>query len=44
MSPEINHHGVHRLPDELRGRLKGLWELHPQSEQQMRGRLFVSAP
>jgi hypothetical protein len=35
---------VDRLPAELRVRLKGLWELHPQSEDQMRGRLFVTAP
>ena len=40
---EIDHHGVDRLPDELRARLTGLWELHPQSEEQMRGRLFVGA-
>jgi catechol 2,3-dioxygenase-like lactoylglutathione lyase family enzyme len=41
---EIDHHGVDRLPAELRARLKALWDLHPQSEEQMRGRLFVSAP
>ncbi|HEX3688924.1 MAG TPA: VOC family protein [Solirubrobacteraceae bacterium] len=41
---EIDHHGVDRLPAELRARLTKLWELHPQSEEQMRGRLFVSAP
>jgi catechol 2,3-dioxygenase-like lactoylglutathione lyase family enzyme len=41
---EIDHHGADRLPAELRSRLMGLWDLHPQSEEQMRGRLFVSAP
>ena len=32
---------VERLPDDLRGQLKGLWESHPQSDENMRGRLFV---
>jgi catechol 2,3-dioxygenase-like lactoylglutathione lyase family enzyme len=41
---EIDHHGVDRLPAELHSRVRALWDLHPQSEQQMRGRLFVSAP
>jgi catechol 2,3-dioxygenase-like lactoylglutathione lyase family enzyme len=38
---EVDHHGVERLPDDLRGQLKGLWESHPQSDENMRGRLFV---
>ena len=38
---EIDHHGVDRLPDELRDRLKWLWELNPQDDEQMSGRLFV---
>ena len=38
---EIDHHGVQRLPEDMRGRLRGLWEFNPQSEEQMRGRLFV---
>jgi catechol 2,3-dioxygenase-like lactoylglutathione lyase family enzyme len=38
---EIDHHGVDRLPDDLRAQLKGLWEFNPQSEENMRGRLFV---
>jgi catechol 2,3-dioxygenase-like lactoylglutathione lyase family enzyme len=41
---EIDQHGVDRLPAELRARLTALWDLHPQSEEQMRGRLFVDAP
>ncbi|MGZ4311449.1 MAG: VOC family protein [Solirubrobacteraceae bacterium] len=41
---EIDAYGVDRLPPELRARLKGLWDLHPQSQEQMQGRLFVSAP
>jgi catechol 2,3-dioxygenase-like lactoylglutathione lyase family enzyme len=38
---EVDHHGVERLPDDLRGQLKGLWESHPQSDENMRGRLFI---
>src|SRR5579875_1161447 len=38
---EIDHHGVARLADDLRAQLKGLWDFHPQSEENMRGRLFV---
>jgi catechol 2,3-dioxygenase-like lactoylglutathione lyase family enzyme len=38
---EVDQHGVERLPDDLRGQLKGLWEFHPQSDENMRGRLFV---
>ena len=38
---EIDHHGVERLPDDMRAQLRGLWELNPQSEENMRGRLFV---
>ncbi|MDQ6730135.1 MAG: VOC family protein [Actinomycetota bacterium] len=38
---EIDHHGVERLPDYLRAQLKGLWDFHPQSEENMHGQLFV---
>ena len=38
---EIDHHGVDRLPDDLRAKLKGLWEFNPQSDEHLRGRLFV---
>ena len=38
---EIDHHGADRLPDELRARLKRLWEVNPQSDDNMRARLFV---
>ena len=38
---ELDQAGVDRLPVELRDQLKGLWELHPQNEENMRGRLFV---
>jgi catechol 2,3-dioxygenase-like lactoylglutathione lyase family enzyme len=38
---EIDHHGVDRLPDDLRTQLKALWDLNPQSDENMRGRLFV---
>jgi catechol 2,3-dioxygenase-like lactoylglutathione lyase family enzyme len=39
---EIDHHGVDRLPDDLRAQLKALWDFNPQSDEQMRARLFVS--
>jgi catechol 2,3-dioxygenase-like lactoylglutathione lyase family enzyme len=39
---EIDHHGVARLPDDLRAQLKGLWEFNPQTDEQMRARLFVT--
>ena len=38
---EIDHHGVDRLPDELRAQLQGLWDFKPQNDEHMRGRLFV---
>ena len=38
---EVDHHGVDRLPDDLRAQLKGLWEFNPQSDENMRARLFV---
>lgn len=38
---EIDQYGVERLPDELRTQLKGLWDFNRQSDENMRGRLFV---
>jgi catechol 2,3-dioxygenase-like lactoylglutathione lyase family enzyme len=38
---EIDHHGVDRLPDDLRAQLRGLWDFNPQSDENMRARLFV---
>jgi catechol 2,3-dioxygenase-like lactoylglutathione lyase family enzyme len=38
---EIDQYGVDRLPDDLRALLKGLWDLHPQDDENMRGRLFL---
>jgi catechol 2,3-dioxygenase-like lactoylglutathione lyase family enzyme len=38
---EIDHHGVDRLPAELRAELKGLWDFNPQDDEQMSARLFV---
>ena len=38
---EIDQSGVDRLPDDLRGQLRGLWDFNPQSDENMRGRLFV---
>ena len=38
---EFDQSGVDRLPADLRAELKGIWEINPQSEANMRGRLFV---
>jgi len=38
---EIDHHGADRLPEDLRARLKGLWDFNPQDDEQMSARLFV---
>ena len=38
---EIDHYGIDRLPEDIRARVKPLWELNPQSDEQMQGRLFV---
>jgi catechol 2,3-dioxygenase-like lactoylglutathione lyase family enzyme len=38
---EIDHAGVDRLPEDLRSQLKHLWDFNEQSEENMRGRLFV---
>ena len=38
---EIDHHGADRLPDDLRARLKALWDFNPHTEEQMSARLFV---
>jgi catechol 2,3-dioxygenase-like lactoylglutathione lyase family enzyme len=38
---EIDYHGVDRLPHDLRAQLMGLWDFNPQSDEQMRARLFV---
>ena len=34
---EIDSPGVARLPEDLRARLKGLWDFNPQDEENMRG-------
>lgn len=39
---EVDQAGTGRLPGDLRAVLKGLWELHPQDDENMRGRLFVT--
>lgn len=38
---ELDHHGVERLPQDMRSQLKGLWDFNPQSDENMHGRLFV---
>jgi catechol 2,3-dioxygenase-like lactoylglutathione lyase family enzyme len=38
---ELDQPGVERLPDDLRAQLKGLWDFNPQSDENMRGRLFL---
>jgi catechol 2,3-dioxygenase-like lactoylglutathione lyase family enzyme len=40
---EIDSAGVARLPEDVRVQVKALSVLHPQSEENMRGRLFVPA-
>ncbi len=40
---ELDQPGVDRLPDDMRAQLKGLWDFHPQSDENLRGRLFVPA-
>jgi catechol 2,3-dioxygenase-like lactoylglutathione lyase family enzyme len=38
---EIDSPGVDRLPDDLRVRLKALWDFNAHTEEQMQARLFV---
>jgi catechol 2,3-dioxygenase-like lactoylglutathione lyase family enzyme len=38
---EIDAAGAGRLPEDMRARLKQLWDFHPHTEAQMRARLFV---
>jgi catechol 2,3-dioxygenase-like lactoylglutathione lyase family enzyme len=38
---EIDQAGVDRLPDDLRAQVRPLSDFNPQSEEHMRGRLFV---
>lgn len=38
---EIDQHGAERLPDDLRARLRGLWDFNPQDDENMGARLFV---
>jgi catechol 2,3-dioxygenase-like lactoylglutathione lyase family enzyme len=38
---EIDQHGVDRLPADLRAQVKSLWEFTPQTDADMRARLFV---
>jgi len=40
---ELDMYGVDRLSPELRGQLRALRDVHPQSEDNLRGRLFVPA-
>src|SRR5690349_15274101 len=41
---EIDTPGASRLPEAIRAVMRPLWEIHPQSEANMRGRLFVRDP
>jgi catechol 2,3-dioxygenase-like lactoylglutathione lyase family enzyme len=40
---ELDFHGAERLPAALRAELVALTDLHPQSDDNLRGRLFVPA-
>jgi hypothetical protein len=33
--------GVERLPDDIGSQVKPIWDMRPQSDENMRGRLFV---
>jgi catechol 2,3-dioxygenase-like lactoylglutathione lyase family enzyme len=39
---EVDSVGVDRLPKDLRTQLMGLWDLHPQTGENMSARLFVT--
>jgi hypothetical protein len=41
---ELDQVGVERLPDDMRRQVMPLWEMHPHSEEQMRGRLLSAPP
>ena len=38
---EIDQYDVDRLPDDLRAALRGIWDINPQDDENMRGRLFL---
>jgi catechol 2,3-dioxygenase-like lactoylglutathione lyase family enzyme len=38
---EIDQDGVDRLPEDMRAQLKGLWDFHPQTDENMSARLYV---
>lgn len=38
---EIDQPGKDDLPDDLRSQIRGLWDFHEQSDEQMSARLFV---
>src|SRR5919106_3324645 len=38
---EIDAPGVARLPEDLRAQVKSLWDLHPQTDENMSARVFV---
>ena len=40
---ELDQAGAEHLPDDMRAQLKSLSDFHPQTEQNLRGRLFVPA-
>jgi catechol 2,3-dioxygenase-like lactoylglutathione lyase family enzyme len=41
---ELDTPGASRLPEDLRRELRWLGDIHPQNEQNLRGRLFVEDP
>ena len=38
---ELDQAGADRLPSDLRSQLKRIWDINPQDDENMRGRLFV---
>jgi catechol 2,3-dioxygenase-like lactoylglutathione lyase family enzyme len=38
---EVDQYGAERLPPAMRAQTKGIWDINPQDESNMQGRLFV---
>jgi catechol 2,3-dioxygenase-like lactoylglutathione lyase family enzyme len=38
---ELDQAGADRLPSDIRSQLKGIWDINPQDDENMRGRLYV---
>ena len=38
---EVDQSGAERLPEDMRAQLKGIWDINPQDDENLRGRLVV---